>query len=303
MNNIRELRKEKNLTLKELSSELKKKDILLIASDTLGKYERGLREPKLETWQALAKYFNVPVPYLQGLGISRSEAINYIVDKILDENERDNYFSIFRSIIKNLRYKLTRGDVDYINSNWGSGLRFSDNFVRDSIDSDSSRYFIENLINNNNRQALSYLVGKYLPLVNDYNFLASVPNNVAAYYTTIEKKYLDDRLASNFSNMKNILEKYQEEKYKDDLVNISSNTDKPKNKDVVLFETICNLFISDIGVKSVLLSYSDDRKIEINKRVQALFSLLTTDTDDKRVLKIKENVKSQLDAYANDNEN
>ena len=82
MNNNRELRKEKNLTLKELSSELKKKDVLLIASDTLGKYERGLREPKLETWQALAKYFNVPVPYLQGLGISRSEAINYIVDKI-----------------------------------------------------------------------------------------------------------------------------------------------------------------------------------------------------------------------------
>ena len=63
MNNIRELRKEKNLTLKELSSELKKNDILLIASDTLGKYERGEREPKLETWQALAKYFNVPVSY------------------------------------------------------------------------------------------------------------------------------------------------------------------------------------------------------------------------------------------------
>ncbi|MCZ0744927.1 helix-turn-helix domain-containing protein [Ligilactobacillus sp. UO.C109] len=291
-NRIKEIRNKEKLTLRELSQKIG------IASNTLSQYETGKREPKLEMWQALAKSLSVPVPYLQGLGVSRSEAINYVVDKILDENEQDNYFSIFRSITKNLWYELTRDDVNYINSNWGSGLRFSDNFVEDSIDRDSSRYFIENLIDNNNRQALGYLVGKYLPLVNDYNFLASVPSDVDAYYMTIEKKYHDDKLASNFSNMQQILEEYQEEKYKDDLVNLSSN----KNKDVVLFESICNLFISDIGVKSALLSYSDDRKIEINKNVQALFNLLTTDTNDKRVLEIRENVKDQLDAYANDNE-
>lgn len=292
MNRIKELRKENGLTLKQLGSHTQ------IPVSTLSSYEKGERNPKIDKLISLAKYFNVPVPYLQGLGISRSEAINYVVDKILDENEQDNYFSIFRSITKNLWYELTRDDVNYINSNWGSGLRFSDNFVEDSIDRDSSRYFIENLIDNNNRQALGYLVGKYLPLVNDYNFLASVPNDVDAYYMTIEKKYHDDKLASNFSNMQQILEEYQEEKYKDDLVNLSSN----KNKDVVLFESICNLFISDIGVKSALLSYSDDRKIEINKNVRALFNLLTTDTDDKRVLEIRENVKDQLDAYADDNE-
>lgn len=67
MNKIRELRKEKGLTLKELSDELDKKDVLKVASDTLGKYERGLREPKLKTWQALANFFNVPVAYLQGV--------------------------------------------------------------------------------------------------------------------------------------------------------------------------------------------------------------------------------------------
>lgn len=292
MNRIKELRKENGLTLKQLGSHTQ------IPVSTLSSYEKGERNPKIDKLISLAKYFNVPVPYLQGLGISRSEAINYVVDKILDENEQDNYFSMFRSITKNLWYELTRDDVNYINSNWGSGLRFSDNFVEDSIDRDSSRYFIEKLIDNNNRQALGYLVGKYLPLVNDYNFLASVPNDVDAYYMTIEKKYHDDKLASNFSNMQQILEEYQEEKYKDDLVNLSSN----KNKDVVLFESICNLFISDIGVKSALLSYSDDRKIEINKNVRALFNLLTTDTDDKRVLEIRENVKDQLDAYANDNE-
>ncbi|ATP35098.1 helix-turn-helix domain-containing protein [Ligilactobacillus salivarius] len=284
MNNIRELRKEKNLTLKELSSELKKNDILLIASDTLGKYERGEREPKLETWQALAKYFNVPVPYLQGLGVSRSEAINDIVDKIIDENERDVYFSSFTGIEHNLQEKITRSDVNYINSTWGSGLS-------------SPNKFVKNLIDNNNRQALGYLVGKYLPLVNDYNFLASVPNNVDAYYKALEKRYSNDNFVNLFSNIKNTANGQY-----NDPVNLFLNTDKPKNKDVVLFESVCDLFISDIGVKSALLSYSDDRKIEINKNVRALFNLLTTDTDDKRVLEIRENVKDQLDAYANDNE-
>ena len=284
MNNIRELRKEKNLTLKELSSELKKNDILLIASDTLGKYERGEREPKLETWQALAKYFNVPVPYLQGLGVSRSEAINDIVDKIIDENERDVYFSSFTGIEHNLQEKITRSDVNYINSTWGSGLS-------------SPNKFVKNLIDNNNRQALGYLVGKYLPLVNDYNFLASVPNNVDAYYKALEKRYSNDNFVNLFSNIKNTANGQY-----NDPVNLFLNTDKPKNKDVVLFESVCDLFISDIGVKSALLSYSDDRKIEINKKVRALFNLLTTDTDNKRVLEIRENVKDQLDAYANDNE-
>ena len=284
MNNIRELRKEKDLTLKELSSELKKNDILLIASDTLGKYERGEREPKLETWQALAKYFNVPVPYLQGLGVSRSEAINDIVDKIIDENERDVYFSSFTGIEHNLQEKITRSDVNYINSTWGSGLS-------------SPNKFVKNLIDNNNRQALGYLVGKYLPLVNDYNFLASVPNNVDAYYKALEKRYSNDNFVNLFSNIKNTANGQY-----NDPVNLFLNTDKPKNKDVVLFESVCDLFISDIGVKSALLSYSDDRKIEINKKVRALFNLLTTDTDDKRVLEIRENVKDQLDAYANDNE-
>lgn len=278
MNRIKDLRIEKHKTQKDIAK------FLNITEQALSYYERGLREPKLETWQALAKYFNVPVPYLQGLGVSRSEAINDIVDKVIDENERDVYFSSFTGIEHNLQEKITRSDVNYINSTWGSGLS-------------SPNKFVKNLIDNNNRQALGYLVGKYLPLVNDYNFLVSVPNNVDAYYKALEKRYSDDNFVNLFSNIKNTANGQY-----NDPVNLFLNTDKPKNKDVVLFESVCDLFISDIGVKSALLSYSDDRKIEINKNVRSLFNLLTTDTDDKRVLEIRENVKDQLDAYANDNE-
>ena len=115
MNNIRELRKEKNLTLKELSSELKKKDVLLIASDTLGKYERGEREPKLKTWQALAKYFNVPIPYLQGLGMSESEfkekLFNTIVYNPKFAKNIAGYFSgVNQDIILNASNEITENN-------------------------------------------------------------------------------------------------------------------------------------------------------------------------------------------------
>ena len=86
MNKIRELRKEKGLTLKELSNDLKQNGILEIAPDTLGKYERGDREPKLETWNKLAVFFNVSIPYLQGIDeetynlkfATKKEAIDFI---------------------------------------------------------------------------------------------------------------------------------------------------------------------------------------------------------------------------------
>lgn len=67
MNRIREERQRKKLTLKETVAELKKRGLISITSDTLSKYERGDREPKLATWQKLADFFEVPVTYLQGI--------------------------------------------------------------------------------------------------------------------------------------------------------------------------------------------------------------------------------------------
>lgn len=64
-NRIRKLRKEKGLTLKELSQQLKDRGTPLSASSLI-KYERGERNPRLETWVKLADFFNVSIPYLQG---------------------------------------------------------------------------------------------------------------------------------------------------------------------------------------------------------------------------------------------
>ena len=61
MNRLKELRQKNNLTLKELGQKVG------MANNTLSQYETGKREPKLETWQALANFFDVTVPYLQGI--------------------------------------------------------------------------------------------------------------------------------------------------------------------------------------------------------------------------------------------
>ena len=83
-NRLKELRHEKNLTLKEVSSQLEQNN-LKISPDALAKYERGDREPKLETWQKLADFFNVPVDYL--LGISKDRSTLTIDDLNAEEQE------------------------------------------------------------------------------------------------------------------------------------------------------------------------------------------------------------------------
>lgn len=85
MNRLRELRKEKKLTLKEVSSQLEQNN-LKISPDALAKYERGDREPKLETWQKLADFFGVSVPYLQG------------ISKVKDANAFDDFQKFLRSL-------------------------------------------------------------------------------------------------------------------------------------------------------------------------------------------------------------
>ena len=61
MNRIKQLRKEKGLSQAQLAKEVG------ISNQIISFYENNKREPKIETWQALADFFNVSVPYLQGI--------------------------------------------------------------------------------------------------------------------------------------------------------------------------------------------------------------------------------------------
>lgn len=149
-NRLRELREEKGLTLKELVDDLKKVD-LKISSDTLAKYERGDREPKLERWQKLADYFDVPVGYLQGLGMSKSKVISYLIDGLKDPNSWKKYDNDIHSIVwKNLSNDEKARVISILNKNISE---------------------IEK-----NRDLNDFIVSKY-PVVNNYSFLASMQGN------------------------------------------------------------------------------------------------------------------------------
>lgn len=74
MNRLKELRKNHGLTLKELGKKVSMHD------NTLSRYETGKRNPSLKTWQKLADYFGVSVPYLQGRydHLTKKEALQVI---------------------------------------------------------------------------------------------------------------------------------------------------------------------------------------------------------------------------------
>ena len=80
MNRIKELRKEKGLTLKQMGQ------LLNMLDSTLSQYENGRRKLKEEMWQKLADFFDVSVPYLQGkiLFVDLSEDEQRIFTDVLD---------------------------------------------------------------------------------------------------------------------------------------------------------------------------------------------------------------------------
>ena len=60
MNRIRELRKQKGLTMKEVGRQIG------LAESTVSLYERGLHEPDHDTLRSLSAIFSVTVDYLLG---------------------------------------------------------------------------------------------------------------------------------------------------------------------------------------------------------------------------------------------
>ncbi len=78
MNRLRELRRQRGITMKELGNAFG------LAESTISQYETGKRQPDNETLVKFAEYFHVTVDYLLG-----KEQKNEFVaqnDKLYDEN-------------------------------------------------------------------------------------------------------------------------------------------------------------------------------------------------------------------------
>ena len=72
MNRLRQVRKQKEITLKEVAEDTG------ISEQVLSYYENEKREPKKETWIKLADYYCVPVAYLMGLPSGLVEYIDQL---------------------------------------------------------------------------------------------------------------------------------------------------------------------------------------------------------------------------------
>lgn len=71
MNRIRQVRSKKGITQAELANAIG------MSRQGLAYYENNQREPKLETWQKLADYLGVSVPYLQGFSDSPANGASH----------------------------------------------------------------------------------------------------------------------------------------------------------------------------------------------------------------------------------
>lgn len=118
MNRIKELRKKADMSIDQLSSELKEKGINISAS-AIFKYEREKRKPKIETWQKLANYFNVSVPYLQGAATYEllDPLEKGIYDHVSEAMDRAFYDYAFlpetkEKVLKAIAYTIDNGEFN-----------------------------------------------------------------------------------------------------------------------------------------------------------------------------------------------
>lgn len=179
-NRIKELRLEKGLSQRKLSEETG------ISQQSLSFYEKGQRNPKIETWQKLADYFNVSIGYVQGTTRIRAEQLE-ITNSVM-------HMGLVQT------FKLRYGS-DYVNA--------LNEFISDP-------------------KALEVLGNE---------------------------------------------------------------------QDLLLFNLLLKVFTKNSDTQKRLSDLPNSQKRDVSQKVQDLFKLLTDDTSDKRVLRIKRDVTDLLDVY------
>ncbi|NXZ96431.1 helix-turn-helix transcriptional regulator [Lactobacillus salivarius] len=109
MNKIRELRKERKLTLKQVSKDTN------IPISTLSSYEKGDRQPKIDKISTLANYFGVSTYYLQGITEEKDWTPEKIINMQIKEfNDKYGYDKkIIDTIPDEIKLILSHNDSNF----------------------------------------------------------------------------------------------------------------------------------------------------------------------------------------------
>lgn len=113
MNRIKELRLQKNISQSDLAENVR------VTRQAISLYEKNLRQPSPKVWQALANYFNVSVPYLQGA--TTYEVLDPLEKGIYDHVSEAMYRAFYdyaflpetkEKVLKAIAYTIDNGEFN-----------------------------------------------------------------------------------------------------------------------------------------------------------------------------------------------
>lgn len=168
-NRIKELRLEKGLSQRKIAEETG------ISQQSLSFYEKGDRNPKIETWQKLADYFGVSVSYLQGVSdiknlnkilsspdVTFKDWIDVATQATEDDNQKirtisDNEFKSFFSELNIIEFDMIfKALINKFDSEVNQ-KKYTD--YKNKIDSTGSRSDISELVKSVFKIALTAKIG------------------------------------------------------------------------------------------------------------------------------------------------
>lgn len=203
-NRIAELRKDRGLTIQQVA------DGIGVSNGTISRYEKGTREPKLETWVKLADFFGVSVPYLQGIS-------NYINSETSPKG--------FDDFLKSAASKVdTEGNALFTETDWRN---FVTSFTSQEALNNFRKLYI--VINQLDVPINKIKFDEILKNIDSLTELNYITENVAYVYEILVKGliYNDDKIKKAAKNiMKIVTDSY----YDEDLNNESDQNKKESKK-------------------------------------------------------------------------
>lgn len=201
-NRIKEVRKAKNFSLEEVGKAIG------VGNSTISRYENGDREPSFENWKKLADFFDVSVPYLQGLTGVADEDIAKCLNKMWLDGSGNKVWLRDYLTASNIEDEphpaglndVSKNTVDYWKNHFSFLFRGKDSLQKDILENE-----IKNIVKDTTRLTTflkkNLNVNVEIPLSDieksNINFDSAKSNVIANTKTFVEELYYVDNSKVN----------------------------------------------------------------------------------------------------------